>query len=68
MNKLIKCKCGNDRFWYFGKYVACPDCLNRYKVTFYANINTGKDEMEVWVCRYDTEKNEYNDTWEKWMK
>jgi hypothetical protein len=63
--KQLKCECSNWKFWYFGSYVTCPECLNKYKTTTYKDIDTGDLIIEYWVCRYDTERKKYNDTWEK---
>jgi len=64
--KQLKCECNETKFWFFGGYVTCPKCLNRYKSTTYTNIETGDTIIEFWLCRYNLEERRYNDTWEKW--
>jgi len=66
LTKQLKCECGNWKFWYFGGYVTCPECLSKYMHTSYKNTETGDTIVEFWICEYDTEKKKYNDTWEKW--
>jgi len=64
--KQLKCECGEWKFWFFGGYVICPQCLNRYKSTTYKDIDTDDTIIEFWLCRYNLEESQYNKNWEKY--
>ena len=63
MEESIKCECGNTKFWYFGKFVRCPNCLNEFKST--GNFDGFDDKNELWMRRFNHEEHKYNPNWEK---
>ena len=74
MDKNFICECGNEEFWFFWGYVRCIKCFNEYKRTFpeFHNIKGDgfggieyNDGPEFWMRRFDKDKNQYHDNWEK---
>ena len=53
-HEIVKCECGNDKFWWFGPFTRCPECYNEYK----------KDGIEYWLRRFNKEENTYSEHWE----
>ena len=71
MDKSFKCECGNEDFWYFGKFVRCPKCLNEYKcesiyhAPSYRLQSSGFTTTEYWMRRFNKETNQYDKNWEQ---
>ncbi len=56
MDESFKCKCGNNLFWFFEKYVRCVYCYNEY---FYdPGVN------DFFYREWDNDKRKYAD----WIK
>ncbi len=54
MDNSIICECGNDKFWWFGGHLRCPECFNEYE----------KIITEYWMRRFNKEENHYSENWE----
>jgi len=72
MNESFICECGNEKFWFFWSYARCTKCFNEYKRTLREAVFTGgfggiesNEGPEFWIRRFDIEKNQYHDNWEK---
>ncbi len=71
MNESFVCECGNEKFWYFWSYVRCSKCFNEYKYTWNDGWVPGEGIVEHnigperWLRRFNKEKNQYHDNWEK---
>ena len=59
MDKGIYCECGHQNFWLFVEYARCTNCYSEYKVS------GRKGKRELWMRRFNREKNSYGKNWEK---
>ena len=60
MDKLLKCECGCNQFWFFitGNYFRCTKCHNEYK------LKKIKDQIIFYVRKFNLLKNNY-ENWEQ---
>lgn len=58
MEESIKCECGNNKLWWFGDYLRCPECHNEFKMTGW------ELHHEFWFRRFNLETHQYADNWE----
>ena len=74
MEESLICECGHAQFWFFWKYARCTKCFNEYKRTQYQSLageNGGfggieyYEGPEFWMRRFDKDKKQYHDNWEK---
>ena len=77
MEESLVCECGNEKFWFFWSYARCTKCFNEYKRTWpdtewpppeapggFGGIERNEGP-EHWMRRFDKEKNQYHDNWER---
>jgi hypothetical protein len=74
MEESLICECGNQNFWFFWGYARCTKCFNEYKYEWYEDWSSpgggfggieSQSGPQFWMRRFDIEKNQYHDNWEK---
>ena len=69
MDENFVCECGKSYFLFFWDRVRCTNCWNEYKETTesmnYSSDGDGVVHTERWLRRFNKEKKQYNQNWER---